>query len=133
MIERQKGINLLIGLVVLLMVVLIYSLFRILQDRKLVNLLLDQKVKDRTEELKRNHNELISGIKQRDALVVKLSHDLNTSLESMQMLCATGSQTETNSVAIRYFEEINSTTVSLSNSLSNILAESKIVSRVTPG
>ena len=123
-ITKQRGINVLISLAVILLVVLTYLLFRILRDRKIANIQLSKKVTERTLELEHNFKALTLAIKQRDLALERISNDLNNSLQSMRVQCSSGVKGEVNSDSHKYFQEIEITTTRLEKSLKNILTES---------
>lgn len=125
-INKQLGINVLIGIAVTLLALLIYILIKIFLQRRDNHYLLIQKVRERSDELLKNQQSLKLAIEQRDSALARLGHDLNHSMQSIRSLCSAGSEKPTDSNTLRYFDEINITTLTLSNSLDSILTESKV-------
>jgi tetratricopeptide (TPR) repeat protein len=125
-INKQSLANILTGIAVVLLATLIHVLTKIFLRRREANYLLNKKVLERSDELLQNQQSLKIAIEQRDVALTRLSQDLSNSIESMRSLCSAGSEMEADSNARRYFNEINITTRNLSNSLSNILSESKV-------
>ncbi len=126
-INKQLGINVLIGFAVALLAILIYVLIKIFLQRKEANYLLNKKVLERSDELLQNQQSLTLAIEQRDLALAKLSVDLSNAIESMKSLCVAGVNMKTDPSTQRYFEEINTTTSTLSMSLQGILPESKMM------
>ncbi len=126
-INKQLGINTLIGFIVALLAILIYVLIKIFKQRKKANYLLNKKVLERSEELLQNQLSLTFAIERRDLALAKLSMDLNSAIESMKSLCTAGVNMKSDPSTQRYFEEINSTTSNLSMSLQSILPKSKMM------
>jgi tetratricopeptide (TPR) repeat protein len=122
-INKQSLANILTGIAVVLLATLIYVLTKIFLHRREANYLLNKRVQERSNELSQNQQSLKIAIEQRDVALTRLSQDLSNSIESMRSLCSAGSEMQADSNAQRYFDEINITTLNLSNSLSSILPE----------
>ncbi|MEO7988309.1 MAG: tetratricopeptide repeat protein [Chryseolinea sp.] len=124
-INKQFGINVLIGFAIALLAIFIYVLVKIFHQRKEANYLLNIKVIERSDELSSNYENLKLALEQRDTTLAQLNKDLNNSIESMRTLCTAGVKVEIDKNALQYFNEISATTSSLSKSLHNILSKAK--------
>ncbi len=125
-INKQLGINLLIGFALILLAIVVYVLIRILNDRKLANTLLIKKVNERTSELERNHKEILSAIKHRDNALAQWENTIALSVTSIRDLCSVATSAELDTDDQRYFTEIDGITKKVSDSLDSILLKSKL-------
>ncbi len=132
-INKQLGINTLIGFAIALLAILIYVLIKIFLQYKEASYLLNKKVIERSDDLLRNYEKLKLALHQRDLALAKLNYDFSNSIESMRSLCLAGTKANKDLNTQRYFNEINITTSNLSNSLSSIslIANSTSISQPT--
>ena len=90
-IERQKYLNIFIGVIVLLLVALALALFRNNRQKQKRNFLLDQRVRERTEELQTHRDALHRALEEREIHITKAASKINTTLATLKGLCQLGS------------------------------------------
>jgi len=86
-INRQRVLNVVIGLVAVLSVVLVFVLVQNVKNKKHANVLLEQKVKERTMELEVNHNELLKSMEERNQQIKRISAEVKSSMATIRGLC----------------------------------------------
>jgi tetratricopeptide (TPR) repeat protein len=86
-IYRQKLLNLFMGIIALLVIVLSLVLARSNKQKRLMNELLDTKVKERTQELELSRDEVQRVWQERDILMSKVANDVRGSLATLKGLC----------------------------------------------
>jgi hypothetical protein len=121
-IRRQDFLNWSVSAIATMAVVLAIVLFKITRQKKMINELLEVRVRERTREFERNRNELIRACSQRDWLIDKTAQSIRSSLASIDGICTVGLKDISELGARQYLHKIQITTSSLSNSL-NVLAE----------
>ncbi|WP_276370545.1 tetratricopeptide repeat protein [Chryseolinea sp. H1M3-3] len=89
---RQKYVNVFIGIVALLLVALAVVLFRSNRQKQRLNLLLDRRVKERTQELESSRDVLQRACEERDIVMIRATSDLKRSLATIKGLCLLGAQ-----------------------------------------
>ncbi len=87
---RQKYVNVCIGIAALLLVALALVLFRSNRQKQRLNLLLDRKVKERTQALESSRDVLQRACEERDILIMRATADLKRSLATIKGLCLLG-------------------------------------------
>ncbi|HEY3402820.1 MAG TPA: hypothetical protein VGK59_05490, partial [Ohtaekwangia sp.] len=122
-INKQRIINILIGVVCIFLSILIYMLIGIFNDRKRTNALLLKKVKDRTAELERNRLDLLNAIAEQGTTLIQLKSTLSISVKSMHELCSTEISGTPDADSNKYFTEIDGITRNVSRSLENLWLE----------
>jgi tetratricopeptide (TPR) repeat protein len=85
-IDRQKALNVLTGVVILLAVVSIALLRKHLLEKKRINYLLDQRIRERTSELEANRDQLQHAHDEQVVIISKLSTELNSAVASLRGL-----------------------------------------------
>src|SRR5688572_314717 len=85
-INRQRLLNVIVGLVALLLIVLIFVLIQNVKQKKLANSLLEEQVKERTIELELNHNFLLKAMLERDVQFKRMSNEIKSSLATIKGL-----------------------------------------------
>ena len=90
-IESQKLLNLLAAAVILLTIILVILLYKSNRRKQRINVMLDQRVKERTFELERNRDELKHSHDEKVMVLKKVSSDLTSSwatLNGLSLLAA---------------------------------------------
>jgi tetratricopeptide (TPR) repeat protein len=90
-IERQKYLNIFIGIVAVLLIALAIVLLRNNRQKQRINHLLDQRVRERTQELQLNRDALHRAFQEREILITTTAARINTSLATLKGLCLLGS------------------------------------------
>lgn len=85
-IGRQRALNMVAGVIGILLIALVILLIQIVMQKKRANLLLEQKVKERTIELELNHNMLLKSVQDRNHEIQRLSNDIRSSLATIKGL-----------------------------------------------
>lgn len=123
---RQQVLNVFAVIVVLLLAALTFILLKRNRYKKKMNLLLEQKVKERTVEMERSQNMLHESLAERTMYFEKMSNEIKSSLSSINGLCSLGLRDINNSEAELYFNKIFDT----SDRLLNVVNRPKINSPV---
>lgn len=90
-IERQKYLNIFIGIVAVLLIALTIILLRNNRQKQRINHLLDQRVRERTQELQLNRDALHRAFQESEILITTTAGKINTSLATLKGLCLLGS------------------------------------------
>ena len=127
-IVRQRFLNLFIGIVAILLILLAVVLVRSNRRKRMINLLLEQKVKERTTELEINSSVLQRSLEERNLQLQKISTDIKNSLATIKGLCFLGLKDSDAPDAAQYIHKIDVTSDQLLNTLNRtfsnaILAE----------
>jgi hypothetical protein len=107
-IQRQKYLNLFIGIVALLLVLLTIILVRSNKQKQRLNQLLDRRVNERTQELQLNRDVLQRACDERDVLLQKIAADIRSSIATIKGLCNLAKKDV--SQVDRYLDEVNAAT-----------------------
>ncbi len=131
-ISRQRFLNVFIGIVSVLLVALAIVLLRSNRQKKFMNKLLDEKVKERTQELEMNRDILQRACEERDILIHKTSIDIRNSLATLKGLCSLGLKDIEDPRAQQYINKMNTTSDNFSEilgrlHLTRITGEPKII------
>ncbi len=86
-INRQRILNVVVCLVAALCVALVFVLVQNVKNKKRANMLLEQKVKERTMELEVNHNELLKSMEERNQQIKRISAEVKSSMATIRGLC----------------------------------------------
>jgi tetratricopeptide (TPR) repeat protein len=89
-IKRQNTFNLMIGITTVLLLALLYVLHRSNRQRKSVNRVLDQKVKERTAELESNYLAFKKSFEENDITLNRTFADIKDSTSTIKELCTIG-------------------------------------------
>ncbi|MBT1699344.1 tetratricopeptide repeat protein [Fulvivirgaceae bacterium PWU4] len=89
-IRRQILLNILIGVVAAMAVSLAIILFKSNRRKQVINVILDERVKERTKQLEENHEMLIGTLNERNMSIEKTSGQLRKTLASIKGLCEVG-------------------------------------------
>jgi tetratricopeptide (TPR) repeat protein len=116
-INRQNVLNVVSGLLGLLMMAFIILLFRNYQNKKSINILLNDKIKERTRDLELNRNQLVTTLRERELAVNRDLREINKTLMTIKGLCFTGIKDVSEPVAISYIKRIDQTSSNLSGYL----------------
>jgi len=146
-IDRRERINLLLGGITLLVLVLVFILFKNIrlkqranknlaqakniieqQNRELtdVNAILEERVKERTKELNHANRELKKSNEELDNFIYKTSHDIRGPLATLLGVCNIAQLDVTDEQALDYFKKLNITATKLNEILSKLLIINQI-------
>lgn len=82
-------------------------LIRSNRRKKIINKILDERVKDRTKQLEEKHEALLNAHREHKILVEKTSYSMRSLLASMKGLCTTGVHDLADPNARQYIEQVN--------------------------
>jgi tetratricopeptide (TPR) repeat protein len=88
-IDRQKMLNVLMGIVALLAVVLVLLLYRSVRQKRRINHLFDRRIRERTSELRTNRDQLQHAHDEQVMIISKLSSELNSAVATLRGLTST--------------------------------------------
>lgn len=89
-IERQIALNILVGIVAVMAVLLAVSLFRSNLQKQRINLVLDERVKERTRQFEENSVMLKGALNEKNISIEKTSEQLRNTLASIKGVCEVG-------------------------------------------
>ena len=95
-IERQKQLNIFVGIVAVLLIALAIILLRNNRQKQRLNSLLDHRVRERTQELQLSRDALHRAFHERELLITTTVTKINTSLATLKGLCLLGSYDKEN-------------------------------------
>jgi tetratricopeptide (TPR) repeat protein len=126
-IRWQNALNVLIGIITILLVSLLYILYRSNRQRKSANQLLDLKVKERTAALESSHLALKQSLEEEDRTVADAFMDLKNPIAAIKELCSLGLAAEDvpDVENRKYLQEIFTVTAQISLILNNIYGDNK--------
>jgi hypothetical protein len=127
-IRRQNLLNASVSVIAVVLIVLAIVLLKNNKQRKMINELLELRVKERTKELELNRNELQRSVSERDLLIEKTAQSIRSSLASIKGICEVGLKDISEPSARLYIQKVEETSDSLSNTLN---ALSQIQRRAT--
>jgi tetratricopeptide (TPR) repeat protein len=119
-INRQKIVNIVVTLVAILSIAFVFLLSQNIKQKKRLNLLLEQKVKERTLELELNHNLLLKSIKERDVQYQRMSNEVRSSLATIKGLGVLVSHDLATANASSYLAKIEETSNNLYQALNHV-------------
>ena len=109
-IDRQRFLNFLVGIVAALFVMLTWIFFKLSRQRKNMNVLLDRKVGERTLALEKSLDDLRRSHDEQEILLRAISSDMKASVATIRGLCALSSGLEdVPGTSIRYVKEFEET------------------------
>lgn len=103
-IVRQNLLNLLAGIAAILLILIVWILYRNNKQRKITNQLLDQKVKERTRELESSYNQLRNRLEEEDLTVKKAMADVRSAVATMKGLRSLAIRENVNSESVKQME-----------------------------
>lgn len=119
-IRQQNITNIIIGGIALLLIMLATILYRANRQKRMINKILDQKVNERTIALEKSRETLLQASMDVDELIESTSIDINTSLQTIKLLCTHGLQKVNDPNARQYISKIDSTSDQLAFTLRNL-------------
>jgi tetratricopeptide (TPR) repeat protein len=120
---RQKYTNVFIAIVALLLIALAVVLFRSNRQKQRLNLLLDRRVKERTQELESSRDVLQRACDERDIVILKATSDLKGSVATIKGLCLLGVKDANE--ARHYLEKVDVITSAVSDVINKLAYNSK--------
>jgi hypothetical protein len=122
-INRQRLLNVIVGLVAFLSIILIFVLIQNVKQKKLANSLLEDKVKERTIELELNHNLLLKTMQERNVQFQRMSSEIRSSLATIKGLGVLVSHDVGTIDASNYLAKIEETSNNLIQGLSRVYSQ----------
>jgi tetratricopeptide (TPR) repeat protein len=119
-IQRQQWINILVGCVALMLLILTSILLRRNRTKQKLNILLDQRVKERTRELEESHQTILRTTQERETLIDRTSEDMKSSLATIKGLCAVSLHDILDPQARQYLIKVEHTSNNLESALKNL-------------
>ena len=126
-IDRQGILNFLTGLLGLITLTFAIFIYRSYRQRKKMNVILEQKIKKRTQELELSRNELLTAIKERDLVIGRVAEGVSETINTIKGLCLTGGKEVSDPVACSYMERIDKTTCGLAACLHPLFQEKLLI------
>ena len=108
-IRRQANINILIGLAGGMAVAFLVLLYRNYKKNKDHNIVLDQKIRERTQELEVSRNKLLTTLRQTELTFRRGSNVMNERINTLKGLCFTARREVSDPAALAYIEKVDST------------------------
>jgi tetratricopeptide (TPR) repeat protein len=109
-IDRQFVLNILTGALALVTLTFLFFLYRSYSKKNNLNILLDRKVTERTNQLELSRSALLKQINEKDLLISRTSHSIGKFTRSIAGLCITASKEVLDPVAHLYIMKIRDST-----------------------
>lgn len=119
-IRRQKIQSSIFFLLVLITLCCLIFLFMIYKQKQNVNILLEEKIRQRTSQLESNRDSLLKRIIEKDLRIKRASEVISTTISTVEGLCGTAVKDVTDRRAHLYLEMIGISIGSLSRSLESV-------------
>jgi hypothetical protein len=116
-ISRQRSLNVVVGIISILSIALVIALVQNVKQKKRVNALLEQKVRERTIELELNHSELLKALEERNLQMRRISSEIKSSMATIKGLCKLSTQDESVVNAGQYIDKIEKATDNLQSGI----------------
>jgi hypothetical protein len=120
-ITRQRAINIGVCIVALLSIAIVVVLTQNVKQKKLANLLLEQRVKERTSALEANHVELLKSLEERNQQVKKITAEIKSSMATIRGLCQLSLQDASLMHTGQYIHKIERTSDTLQSGIYRML------------
>jgi hypothetical protein len=117
---RQKYLNVFVGIVALLLVIITIMLVKSNRQKQRINSLLDKKVRERTQQLESNRDELQRACEERDILINKTSIDIRNALATIRGLCGVALKDIQDPTALQYMAKVDAVGNTFSGTLSRL-------------
>lgn len=122
-VNRQRRLNIFAAIVVLLAVATIIHFYKTCRRRAALNALLDRKVKERTDQLEANREQLMSALREQDLMVKRLSSIIHEKVNTVRGLCLLARGEVADPVARSYVDKIGETSMQMEACLRAILKD----------
>ena len=106
-IARQQILNAVTGLLVLITGAFLFFLFQNYRKKKKLNIVLDQRVKERTHELEVSRNILLSQLRQKDLIISRISGRVREQVRTLKALHSTAMGELSDPIALQYIQRID--------------------------
>lgn len=116
-IQRQKTTNVLIAVTCVLLIILAFALYKASQQKRSIQLLLDQRVKERMQAVEQSRQELLRLQKARDALTDRMSGEIKAFIASINGLCKVGEADVEDKTAKSYMKKVSNITREMTKTL----------------
>jgi tetratricopeptide (TPR) repeat protein len=116
-IQNQYMLSILFTVIALVTVGITTLLIKSNKQKQLTNVLLDQKVKERTHELELNRDGLVKANRDLDAMISSTKEDISNCLAIILRLCSVGLVDIKDPSARDYIRKVNATSIDFSNDL----------------
>ena len=117
----QRILNSFTGIIVVLLASITFILIRNNRQRRADNLILEQKVKERTIELERNNDALLRLLQEQAVIFQKASAEVRSAMATIKGLCAVGLADSDSSFDGQYVRKIEATSEQLLGAISRTL------------
>jgi tetratricopeptide (TPR) repeat protein len=126
-IVRREVLNLVSALLLIITLTFMTFLFRGYGNKKNANILLNQRIRERTQELEMNRCELLRELKQRDVIMQRTSDGISETHATIEGLCFTAIKDVGDPLAVSYLKKVEKT----ARRLTNYLPSAKIKGTIT--
>ncbi len=116
-VENQRLLNLLTGMVAFFFLMVILLLVRINKNRRSVNLILEQKVKERTNELVTSRDLWQTAYKEKEQIITRISKEIQSSVATLKGLSEVGIKEIRDPNALNYLNQIEITSSNLTQAV----------------
>lgn len=120
-IKGQRTLNVLVGLLGLITLAFSVVMFRNYRIKKQLNILLERRVRERTQELECNRKELLAILNERDLMLERLSRGITETINTITGLCLTGREEVLEPVSQSYLRRIDRSSRRLSDFLGSVI------------
>ncbi len=125
-IHSQKIVNFSVGTIAFLLIILAILLAKSNRQKRIANRLLDEKVRERTQTLVVNRDALQRVCEEHDALILKASSDIKSSIATIKGLCFLGLKGIDHPNAAQYLGKMDSVSDQLSDVLNKMFYSYKL-------
>ena len=126
-IRQQKALNVITIFLTLVTASFLILLFRNYRKNKLLNVLLDKKIRERTNELETNRNDLLNIVKHQELVLRRVSAGVGDRISTLKGLCFTALEDLSDPLALTYIDKIKDTSWQLDGYLRSVFVEAKPV------
>jgi hypothetical protein len=115
--QRQAFLNKISAALIVICVGFVMVLYRIYQQKKILNGLLNKKIAERTKELQVSRDDLVQTFRRRDMMADNMLREVTKALGTIKGLCLVGMKEVTDPAARRCIERIDTTAGELRRNL----------------
>lgn len=118
--NNQKLLNVFFGCMAVMAMLLVVLLFKSNKQKRMINKVLDEKVKQRTRQLEENQNALLRASEEKKIIIERTSLDMKSSLASIKGLCHVALHEVSDPDVKQYIIKVNTMTGQLASSLGSL-------------
>ena len=119
-IKRQSLLNIVSIVLGLTTVVILLQVLRHYRQKKMLNVLLDKRIEERTQQLKEGQDEFVKSFKERDLQINRVSVEMTEALNTIKGLCSIGIKDVADPAARSYIIKINTTSNRLADHVKSL-------------